>query len=238
MFQKSASNTANNRNPGCRTLVAPNTSVHNQQYSSSTPAIPSGTGAPRTPCSCWPQLSRLDAPQEPFLSARALAWPNIRRRGLWKVLRTLAVAVHDVLRGVLSLPPAYIKAVGRRGDLALLEVTDEEFETFMTGLFSIKRQGGWQNLIAARSGLAILGYNPVDSLGGVRCPVLFVAGERDYLCPPELIRGAFGRAPEGSELVHKSANHFELFRGLYVEEDVIPEMVRFAVRLCGRPGAG
>ncbi|MEW5312685.1 MAG: hypothetical protein WDW38_004300 [Sanguina aurantia] len=78
-------------------------------------------------------------------------------------------------------------------------------------LLSGPLQGGWQPRALARFALESSGYSPINYLGSVTAPVMFVTALQDSLCNPELIRRAADLLKGRAELHEYDSNHFDIY---------------------------
>jgi pimeloyl-ACP methyl ester carboxylesterase len=114
----------------------------------------------------------------------------IKERGAVRVLRLFVASISDKLRGLLGLPPVYIRLsapLSDKSSLALVPLQDSEVSR--PGAVRA-RCGGWRNLVMARAIVEALGYKPMDHLHNIRCPVFLRAATQDHLCPPDVIKAA------------------------------------------------
>lgn len=175
--------------------------------------------------------------QVPHLSGRAASKANLRRRGPFGVLRLGAAAVLDTLRGIGGLPPVYVTLAGKPGQLAFMQLADEELreyfakhppppstsasETSAVSPDSRPYQGGWQNRILARFALEIARYEPGSYIKKLQAPLLLVVAKRDTQCPPEavsaIVEGAKKASADSSSLdvtvEEIDAAHFQVYQG-------------------------
>ncbi|KAG2433156.1 hypothetical protein HYH02_012700 [Chlamydomonas schloesseri] len=167
---------------------------------------------------------------EPYLQAQAAVAKLLRERGAVSIARAMAAAVNDKVRGLLGLPPAYIKLVGRTGELALLQLNDEEWAQIQRP--APQRQGGWKNLATARMLLGAAAYSPLSACSAVKCPVLVVAGSRDEICPLELAAAAVERIGPQATLLERPHGHLELHRR-GAEPEFIQPVIEFLQKQLG-----
>lgn len=142
--------------------------------------------------------------------------PALEPRGA-KMARFVALAVLDMVR---VLPPIYLPLFGRPGEWAFALSEENPSARDFDGplgspfwrLLPKPPLGGWENRMLAR-GLATLDEAvPMDRVADVRCPVLFVAAERDDMVPLAYVRDAHARLPS-SELAVFDCGHFDLYVG-------------------------
>lgn len=65
----------------------------------------------------------------------------IEARGVLKALRLAVIALSDELRRLLGMQPTYIKLVGNRNDLCLLELEESELSRGHTPVRQVRLQG-------------------------------------------------------------------------------------------------
>jgi len=133
-------------------------------------------------------------------------------RGLWGAVRVTRCALQDLARSYVpkwfqrrvlgySLGAAYVSIVGpaEGKGVALMPLSPSELELYFRkhpsqadqpGNSEGHRGGGWRNMAPARVALKVGFYSPIDFVPKLRVPVLFVAAEKDSLCPPELVAKA------------------------------------------------
>ncbi|GFR51775.1 hypothetical protein Agub_g14230 [Astrephomene gubernaculifera] len=147
---------------------------------------------------------------EPYLQAQKAVSKLIQERGVLPMARVVAAAMNDKVRSLLGLPPAYIKLVGGAGELSLLQLGEEELAHVQRP--APRRQGGWQNLLAARMLLGAAAYNPISHVAQIKCPVLVVAGTKDDVCPVDQARDAVERIGPKARLIERPHGHIELHK--------------------------
>lgn len=139
--------------------------------------------------------------QVPHLSGKAASKANLKKRGPLGVLRLGAAAVLDSLRSLAGLPPIYVTLAGKPGQLAFMQLADDELREYfakhpppssdarLSHLSPDSRpyQGGWQNRILARFALEIARYEPGSYVAKLRAPLLLVVARHDTQCPPEAV---------------------------------------------------
>lgn len=139
--------------------------------------------------------------QVPHLSGKAASKANLKKRGPLGVLRLGAAAVLDSLRSLAGLPPVYVTLAGKPGQLAFMQLADDELREYfakhpppssdahLSHLSPDSRpyQGGWQNRILARFALEIARYEPGSYVAKLRAPLLLVVAKQDTQCPPEAV---------------------------------------------------
>jgi uncharacterized protein len=135
--------------------------------------------------------------------------------------RLLSAMVWDWLRGLIELAPAYIPAVGRPGELAVMasDAAAEEIEA-MAGTGTL-----WQNKVAPRVLLEMMFHQPSNYAPQVSCPLLVTMAENDREAPPDLIRPLADKAPRG-EIRSYPIRHFEIYKP-EIRRAIIADQIRF-----------
>lgn len=142
--------------------------------------------------------------------------PHLEPRGL-AMARYAVLVTLDLLR---VFPPIYIPLFGRPGEWAFATSVENPSAADLGGGAGAEfwrrlprpPLGGWENKMLAR-GLATLDeVVPMDEVGAVTCPVLFVAAERDDMVPRAFVEEAHDKLP-ASELVSYDCGHFDLYVG-------------------------
>lgn len=64
------------------------------------------------------------------MSGKAASKANLKKRGALGVLRLGAAAVLDALRGFAGLPPVYVTLAGKPGQLAFMQLADDELREY------------------------------------------------------------------------------------------------------------
>mmetsp|Transcript_36928 Transcript_36928/g.44674 ORF Transcript_36928/g.44674 Transcript_36928/m.44674 type:complete len:372 (-) Transcript_36928:421-1536(-) len=138
-------------------------------------------------------------------------------RGLIGGLRFLRTVWQDRTREVLGLPPAYVRITGTGEDgVALIQIPPFIFDKYFTKFPpSEKLLGHWMNLAPARSVNYCGDYSPINYVSKVTAPVMFVAAEKDVICPPEFIRKAQKMCSGETEMMVRDCGHMDL----YFDED-------------------
>ena len=138
----------------------------------------------------------------------------IQREGMGYFLRLFMHAQRDRGRGRLGLSPHTIPIVGKPGTLAVLSAPGA-----FNGYAKLAPPG-FVNELCARSLLMSGGYNPMDFVGDIRCPVLIQVGEKDNLVPPDSAHKVTELLGERAELHEYPIGHFEIYEGEYFERSV------------------
>lgn len=163
--------------------------------------------------------------QVPHLSGIEASKTSLKQRGLWGAVRLLMVGLHDSLRSRLGLSAAYIRLVGRPGQLVFMQLSEEQ-ERLYYAKHPAVRLGGWTPWAPARLSLEISRYSPVLSLPKLTSPVLFISALRDTLCLPGVIRRTAEACGGRCQLIEYDVDHFGIYGG-DVFDKVTEEMLGF-----------
>ncbi|HXF50085.1 MAG TPA: alpha/beta hydrolase [Dehalococcoidia bacterium] len=155
--------------------------------------------------------------QVPLVDGRA----SVGKSGLRRVAPLMLAALRDVARQATGRPPYLVPLIGPPGSLGFLTTPESEpgYRAIVTNAPT------WRNEIAARLALRIGLYRPIRSVSKLRCPVLYIAGERDTLTPAPAIVRAFRRTPD-ARLYLLPVGHFDAYVGQWFEE-VAPVQTAF-----------
>ena len=130
---------------------------------------------------------------------------RVEGRSAMATLRLLGAMITDTVRGWLGLAPAYIRAVGPTGDLAVM-ASPEAQQTI-----DAMQSRHWRNEVAPRALFEMMRYKPSARAGRLGMPVLVCIAEHDRESPPELARQIAKHAPRG-ELKGYPCAHFAFYR--------------------------
>ncbi|MGE2719802.1 alpha/beta hydrolase [Mycolicibacterium celeriflavum] len=148
---------------------------------------------------------------------------KVEGRSTVATLRLLWAMAVDAVRGALGAAPAYIKAVGEPGDLAVMATV--EAQRTIEGMQSPT----WRNEIAPRALFAMMRYKPGDHAPRVEAPVLVCIGKRDKETQEADAAQIAERAPR-CELKLYDLAHFDFYRD-DVRRQVIADQIAFLRRL-------
>jgi pimeloyl-ACP methyl ester carboxylesterase len=166
--------------------------------------------------------------QVPFVETADSQRPRALHMALY-----VAGAVLDQVRAQLgaalglNLPPVYLPAFGQPGEFAFATSQEnpsrhrpsERGAAFWSELPE-RMRGGWGNALLARFLADFDRFRPMDSLAGLRCPVLLVAASRDELVPAALVERAFaGIAHAEKSLIVHPCGHFAIYTDPWFEEN-------------------
>jgi dienelactone hydrolase len=117
--------------------------------------------------------------------------------------------------------PIYIAAFGKQGEMAFAQssenpsvcLPDEKGSAFWTQLPTTLR-GGWANKMLVRFLADFEKFQPMKSIGDIKCPIYFVAAEHDDMIPVNFVERGMNLAQNKMSRLHiHPVGHF----GLYVE---------------------
>jgi pimeloyl-ACP methyl ester carboxylesterase len=143
--------------------------------------------------------------------------PHIEPKGL-AMARFVFWATLDLLR---VFPPIYVPLFGRPGEWVFAPSAENPSVRGFGGSLGSDfwrrlpepPLGGWENRMLAR-GLATLDeVIPSREVPKVKCPVLFVAAEKDDMVPLAFVEEAQARLGSASQLVTYACGHFDLYVG-------------------------
>ena len=143
----------------------------------------------------------------------------------------------DALRGIGGLPPVYVTLAGKPGQLAFMQLADDELREYFakhpppssgssssssdsSALSGDSRpyQGGWQNRILARFALEIARYEPGSYISKLKAPLLLVVARQDSQCPPEAVKAVVASSKKANPSLDLTveeidAAHFQVYQG-------------------------
>lgn len=150
---------------------------------------------------------------------------KVEGRSAAATLRVLKAMVVDGVRAALHMKPAYIKQVGRPGELAVMaSVEAQQTIDAMTS-------ATWRNEVAPRSLLDMWRYKPGDHTRFVTAPVLVCIGERDKETQAPEAAQLAALAPRGELRAYPYA-HFDFYRD-DVRSEVIADQLAFLSKVLG-----
>jgi quorum-quenching protein AidA len=134
--------------------------------------------------------------------------------------------LRDLARAALRRSPLLIRVVGPPGTVAFMSTPDAQ-----PGYFSIVTNApAWRNEVAARVVVAMALFRPIASARRVRCPLLFVVGEKDTITPTDSTLKAARQAPR-AEVLSLPGSHFDAYLGEQFERAVSAETAFFVKHL-------
>jgi pimeloyl-ACP methyl ester carboxylesterase len=121
---------------------------------------------------------------------------------------------------VRILPPIYVPLFGRPGQWVFAPSRENPSADDFAGaggsdfwrLLPRPPLGGWENRMLARGLTTLDQVVPLNEVGKLKCPVLFVAALRDDMVPSAYVDEAHRLCP-GSELATFDCGHFDLYVG-------------------------
>jgi len=117
----------------------------------------------------------------------------------------------DIFRSIFNLSPVYLKITGREHELALMRLSDAEYEEYFSK-HPARLLGGWKNMAPARVGLQLGRYAPIKRVNEINVPIFFIGAEYDGLCPISEIKKA-GELAKSSDIYIRDCHHFQIYRG-------------------------
>ncbi len=124
--------------------------------------------------------------------------------GLGYLVKSTALGIVDLVRGLLGLQPLYFPLVGHPGETAVMK-TPECWDGYLS---LVPAGADWENRVVARSLLYIPFYRAVKVAHRVQAPSLLMGGRQDSLVPIADIRELARRLP-GADLREYECNHFQ-----------------------------
>jgi len=162
--------------------------------------------------------------QCPMADGLASSLSVVRTGGLLHALRMTGHGLYDLLRGAVGLSPHLVPIVGPPGGVGAMTTPDSE-----PGYRAISPPG-FVNAVAARIGVRIGAYRPVNYAGRIRCPILVQICEKDSVAPAEAAEEAARRAPR-AEVVRYPLGHFDVYVGEPFERSVADQIAFFRKHL-------
>jgi len=173
------------------------------------------------------------AARDPAVAAAVLHLPLVDAlaaglsEGIVHDARLAWAALRDLGRKLTRRSPVLVPAVGPKGALAFMDTPGSE-----PGYLAITRDApAWRNAVAARVFFQLAFFRPGRLAAKVRCPSLFVIGERDVVTPPGATHRAARRAP-AARTYTLPVGHFDAYLGEAFEDTVSVEAA-FLVRALG-----
>ncbi len=149
-----------------------------------------------------------------------------RYEGVGHTARMVLYGVRDLLHGLLRREPYLVPVVGPPGSNAFMVTPEAE-----PGYFSIVRSApSWRNEIAPRVILQMGWFRPARYASRVRCPVLFIVGERDTVTPPDATLAAAAKVRD-VRVLKLPVGHFDAYLGEPFEQAVAAQTDFFIEKL-------
>ena len=115
-------------------------------------------------------------------------------------------AARDLVAARLGKPPVMVPAVGRPGEVALMNAPDA-----YPGYLKLVPEGAeLPNEVAARIALKIMAYRPGRLTAKIACPILFCVCEADSVAPAGPTLRYAAKAPRGEVKVYPEG-HFAIY---------------------------
>lgn len=173
------------------------------------------------------------AAHDPGIRAAVLQVPLVdalatgQGEGLRHMAKLALAGLRDLAGALLRRPSYTIPVVGGEGTLAFMSTPEAE-----PGYFSIVRNApSWRNEVAARIVISLALFKPARLAARVRCPVLFIVGERDAITPADVTRRAAARVRQARVISLPEAGHFTAYLGDAFEQVVAAETAFFVEQL-------
>lgn len=161
--------------------------------------------------------------QCPGLDHRASEETFLERFGIGHILRLIVHAQRDIMRSRLGLPAHKIPIVGKPGTMAVFPNLDayEGYSWLLSENFV--------NEVCARFILRSHGYDPLEHIRKVRCPVLIQICDHDSLAP---IRAEVQEElRKYAEVINYPIGHFDIYVGSHFEKSVSDQLAFFKKHL-------
>lgn len=165
--------------------------------------------------------------QCPMMDGLASVLEVIRYAGPWQALKLTALGLLDLARAGLGLAPWYIPSAAPPGQVAAMSSADA------FGGYEALLAEGVPNRVAARIGLTLPWFRPVQEAGRVRCPALVQICENDSVAPVS----AADRAVEAMRDVRVKrypVGHFDIYQG-EARQRSIADQCDFLAEVLGAP---
>jgi len=135
-------------------------------------------------------------------------------------LKVTAMAMVDMLRGLVGMTPLMVATSGPPHSAALMTAPDAQ-----GGYLALVPNGlsFFRNHVAARFALNILRYRPGRRAAKVSCPILFCICETDSVAPAGPTRRYAKKAPRGEVRLYREG-HFDIYVGEAFERVVADQL--------------
>jgi len=159
------------------------------------------------------------------------SFASLPQLGPANAVRATVAGLRDEVRARTGRGPAYIPPVGPPGAFAVMSTPDAE-----VGFKAMTAPDSpWENRVAARIALQVVGYRPGRAAARVRCPALFCICDRDSVAPADRTARLVAAAPRG-EIKRYAVGHFEIYLGEPFERAVADQAEFLTRHLLARPG--
>jgi pimeloyl-ACP methyl ester carboxylesterase len=134
-------------------------------------------------------------------------------------VKVTALALVDMLRGLVGMTPLLVGASGPPHSAALMTAPDAH-----AGYLALVPSGvPFRNQVAARLAVNILRYRPGRRAAEVSCPILFCICETDSVAPAGPTRRHAKTAPRGEVRLYRDG-HFDIYVGAAFERVVVDQL--------------
>lgn len=147
------------------------------------------------------------------------------------MLQTTVAAVRDAVAARRGGPRVTMPIVGAPGSFALMTTPDA-----LPGLTAVAGPT-FRNEMTAAEMLGIALNRPTTSAADLPCPVLFVIGDRDEVCPANTIEKAAFKAGGRAEVRRYPCGHFDIYVEPYASR-AIADQLHFLRRHLVREASG
>ncbi len=152
------------------------------------------------------------------------SFASLPKLGPANALRATVAGLRDEVRARTGRAPAYIPPVGPPGTFAVMSTPDAE-----VGFRAMTAPDSpWENRVAARIALQVVGYRPGRAAARLRCPALFCICDQDSVAPADRTARLATAAPRG-EIKRYPVGHFEIYLGEPFEH-AISDQTEFLTR--------
>ncbi len=152
------------------------------------------------------------------------SFASLPKLGPANATRATVAALRDEVRARTARPPLYIPPIGPPGTFAVMSTPDAE-----VGFRAMTAPDSpWENRVAARIALQVVGYRPGRAASRLRCPALFCICDRDSVAPAARTDRLVSAAPRG-EIKHYPVGHFDVYIGDAFEQ-AVADQTEFLVR--------
>lgn len=151
-------------------------------------------------------------------------FPRETGRPPLETIRLLGAMVWDALRGKLGLAPAYIKMIGRPGEVAA--VTSDAAQRQLAVLTGGAERTLWRNEVAPRGLLQMTGYRPAAAAARLHAPLLISIAAEDTETPSERSREIAAAAPFATVREYEGT-HFHFYQDPALRDRVLADQLAF-----------
>jgi dienelactone hydrolase len=134
-------------------------------------------------------------------------------------VKVTAMAIVDVLRGLVGMTPLMVATSGPPHSAALMSAPDAHDGY----LALVPSASAFRNHVAARFAVNILRYRPGRRAAKVSCPILFCICETDSVAPAGPTRRFAKKAPRGEVRLY-TEGHFDIYVGEAFERVVADQL--------------